>query len=216
MTEIRLNAGLSLKTLVLLLVLLTGCDFDNEEKPEYLIPEEKRIILRDGDVIKYQSNTGSCDTFNVTLFKKFEEVCNTDFESMVWSEKCWIIENLSVYIIKSSTVDSLMSSNRSWSLSPFSLFHLNFHAIEYENLIYDPVFTYSISTFGNYFGATHCGLYENDSIGSISLNGVNYDVDILTIGESSETEIRTIYCSSKYGVIRYELENGNWWELQIE
>ena len=210
------NARLSLKITFLLIVFITGCDNGDNEKPEYLIPAEKKFIFKDGDVLKYKSNTGSCDTFEITLFQSFEEVCNTDFEPMVWSEKCWIIENLSAYIIKSSTVDSLRNLHTSWTLGTNSSFHLYFQAIEYENLINDPVFTYDVSTFGHYFGSTHCGLNENDSVGSISLNGINCNVDILTITESSETSIRTIYSNSKYGVIRYELENGDWWELQID
>ena len=49
----------------------------------------------------------------------------------------------------------------------------------------------------------------------VIINNVYYDVDILTNKDSIDTPIWKIYSNSNFGVLRYELENGDWWELQL-
>jgi len=188
--------------LVIFIFSLTSC-FNDDSEPTYNIPEDYRFIYGESDLLIYISNTGLYDTFGISRFSNTERFCNTDFESYVWSEKCWNEVRNSVHIYPYKTRET------SWLDSLFTM-HLRMEKMS------EPKFSYSINSLEYRFGTGHNGKSIYDSVAMIRINDWNYYAEVFLRRDTTATNIRKIWCTSNYGVLRYEMANGEVWELQID
>lgn len=189
-------------------MLLTGCEKSpsNKEK-RYEIPDENKFVFSENDTLIYKSNENLLDTFRIKISDSFLRTCNTDFNMMVWSEVCWYEEYCSIYIY--NIKDSLGYVNPNDIRFGKSLFYLNLKVEKYT--------AYGSHTFEYCFGIySNIGMYETSTSEQIQLENTTYNVNIYSITSQIDPPISRVYYNSNYGVLKYELENGNWWELQIK
>jgi len=182
--------------------ILSGCEKDDAD-PVYKIPSDYKFDFGERTQLIYKSSDNLFDTFGIYIYRGSEHLCNTDFESYVWSEKCWFEE---------SSVIHIYPYNKEFTSTRDSLFTLQLR----KEKMSEPNFSYSIYSLDYRFGDGHNGQSKNDSVELIRINDWNYYAEVFTCRDTSASNIRKIYCLSNYGVLRYELANGEWWELQID
>lgn len=179
--------------MIIIVALVYGCCKDAKDEYHY-VPEERKSALQEGDILVYENNFGTIDSIMVKdieiefIDQPNDEDCDTwEYYEIQWitliSSK-FIEQYPYLYIVQDSGGDNM-------------LFWLNGYLYHLNN---DDAYDYESYAIKN---VEYNDVYERTEADAISSD---YHMD-------DELKVERILFNCSIGVLSYELDNGEIWEL---